>query len=247
MNEPKARFCGACGEPLAREARFCPSCGAPIQPPAPASPATPLPPLPGTPAPVAAPPAVRATSGNRTLLIIGGLVVAVVLVAGFVATRPDDVPANRLTADGLGPLRIGMSVDEALATGWIEEDEDDVFGIREACGYGSVTDTAAVDPDDVSVLFLDGDLSLISAYGDSVVVGPGDLRVGSDESELRAAFGDGIEENVDIYGSTHLDVIEGDAGMSFQLAVDESGSGEPTISYVEAGNTAGLSLVEGCA
>lgn len=246
MTEPKVRFCGACGVPLTRESRFCPSCGAPIQPAA-VGPAKPLPSLPATPGPAVAPATAPPTPRSRTPLIIGGLVVAVVLVAAFVATRHDDVPANQLTADGLGPLRIGMSVDEALATGWVEEGDDDVFGIRGACGYGSVTDAAAVDPAEVSVLFLDGDLSLISAYGDSVVVGTGDLRVGSDESELRAAFGDAIEENVDIYGSTHLDVIEGDAGMSFQLAVDDSGSDEPTVSYVEAGNTAGLNLVEGCA
>lgn len=246
MSDLKARFCGACGEPLAPEARFCRSCGAPAEPPAMTGPSKPLPSLPGTPVPPTAAPPASGASTIRRLLLIGGLVLVVVLVAGFLATRPDDVPANRLTADGLGPLRVGMSVDEALATGWVEEGEDDGFGIRESCGYGSITDAAAVDTDDVSVLFLDGNLSLISAYGDSVVVGPGDLRFGSDESELRAAFGDRIEENEDIYGSTHLDVIEGDTGMSFQLSVDDSGSDEPTVSYVEAGDTAGLSLVEGC-
>lgn len=246
MGDVKARFCGACGEPLARESRFCPSCGALIELADPSGPS----PVPsggfgGSPTLKG----VRSTPrplSRRALVFVAGLAVIAGIAAAYLLTRSSEIPPDQLTADGIGPLRIGMTVDEALATGWVQEDFGDPFATRDSCGYATVTDEAAVDPEHLSVLFLNGELSLISASGDSVVVGPGELRIGNHESDVRDAFGDRVEPQTTGSESTQLDVIEGSRGMSFVLSGGVTQAGGPIVSYVKAGSTAALDLYEGC-
>lgn len=247
MDEPKARFCGACGEPLARESRFCPSCGAPIDVAHPQRSPSEAAQSPDNGSPLKG---VRSTPrplGRGTVVVLACIAVVGLVAAGFLLSRPDEIPSDQLTADGIGPLRIGMSVDEALATGWVEEDVGEFAATRDRCGYATVTEDAAVDPEDLSVLFLDGELSLISASGDSVVVGPGNLRIGNHESDVMEAFGDRVEGQRTAYGTTQLDVIEDGRGMSFMLTGGDIQAGGPIVSSVKAGSTAGLILTEGCA
>ncbi len=67
MNQPKANFCEKCGAKLEAGSRFCEACGHPVTAPQPA---------------VAGKPAAVKSSGKKTALIIGG----VVLIAGAIFT-----------------------------------------------------------------------------------------------------------------------------------------------------------------
>ena len=250
---PSGGSCTQCGTPVCEPSRFCGACGASTTAEPAASTSTPPEQLPTPPpGPDSSPPlkGVRSTPrplSRGALVFVAGLVGIAGVAAAYLLTRSAETPADRLTAEGIGPLRIGMTVDEALATGWVRVDASVPFATRDSCGYATVTDEAAVDPEDLSVLFLDGELSLISASGDSVVVGPGDLRIGNHESDVRDAFGDRVEGQRTPDGSTQLEVIEGSRGMSFALSGGDVQAGGPIVSSVKAGSTAALSLIEGCA
>lgn len=90
-----------------------------------------------------------------------------------------------LTPEGFGDLRIGMTVEEASATGAIGE-------IGESCELAGPTNQGAPLVDvEGSVTFDDGELTNIDIYGDAETaegVGPGDslddLRSTYDEVEV---------------------------------------------------------------
>jgi len=180
------------------------------------------------------------------------LLVAVAATAAiglFVANRDDGLPADELTAEGIGPLRIGMSFDDAVDTGWVDDDRDDTFG--SACYYASLTNQAGregdFDEDRVGMIFLDDELALISTYDyedspdDLGASGP--IEMGDSEEDVLDELGDDAEEYEDEYGTAHIQLIDEQADVGLDFSFDDS----DRVVGIEAGSEDGLGLIEGCA
>ena len=237
-------FCEQCGTALGPEAKFCSNCGRHVPAGFPPRAAAPPPTSPAPPVPTST------QRGRNTGILLVGAIVVVALILAFVLSREDEVPDNVLTAEGLGPLRIGMSFDDAVETGWVDEDRDDTFG--SACYYAGLTSRAGrdgdFDEDQVSTIFLDDELSVISTYqfedvdDDEQLVASSGIQLGDDEDVVRDAFED-VDSRTDDYGTAHLQVLDEDADRGLDFSLDDS----EEVVGMQAGTEDGLELLEGCA
>ncbi|MEM8922268.1 MAG: hypothetical protein AAGD35_02125 [Actinomycetota bacterium] len=119
----------------------------------------------------------------------------------------DPFVEHRLSAEGLGPVRIGMTVAEASdVLGGLVFDVDErgaPTSTSFTCGYMGVPDlsdgplfmldygAADAEPDDAVIIRIDAGATTRTTSG---------LGVGSTESGVRAAFGDALTEELSKYG-----------------------------------------------
>lgn len=116
------------------------------------------------------------------------LMLALALTAAPCALAAD----TTLTPDGQGPVRIGMTGDEALAAlgaGWTyneQHDGDDGPGGR-SCGYIEGADNAAM-----AYMVEDGFVLRVEALTPAILTEKG-IHIGSTEADVRAAYGDKLQ------------------------------------------------------
>jgi hypothetical protein len=106
---------------------------------------------------------------------------------GGMATEPAPSPAGPvLTAEGYGPLRIGMTIAEVNAALGPDSDPDAVGGPEpESCDQFR----PARAPEGLLVMVEDGRLTRITIYGEAPVATDRGLRVGATAAQVRAAYG----------------------------------------------------------
>ena len=147
-------------------------------------------------------------------------------------TRPD---ALVLSLDGVGPIRLGMTIQQAVATGGIGRYED-VSGTG-TCGIGHSMGTYRTT--DFQALFLDGKLARIYAEEGSRLRTPQGVGIGSPSSTLRSVPGTRVEEP-NPYGAG-TNVLLSDGGAGYLFTVDQG-----TVRAWSVGTTEGLRLSEAC-
>ena len=138
-------------------------------------------------------------------------------------------PDGVITTSALGPLVVGMSAEEALATGLARWEES--ADVQPGFTYE--------DPFDV---FIGG--SLESGVTGFLVKGPGwatpeGIRAGSSTTaDLAAAYGDRLEALEDDYGAEFFRVRDGDFGYFFQA---DPFSADDTVIAIVSGSWANVS------
>jgi hypothetical protein len=142
-----------------------------------------------------------------------------------------------LSPAGLGPLRLGMTADQAQATGAVGPFEDplDTGG---ACGHA--VPAGSYRAGDFGALFLDGRLARIYVSDGSRLRTPQGIGVGSASSKLSDVPGTRSENPHPYGGGTNVDIMTGAVG--YQFTVDQGAVTEWSVGTTEA-----LALPEGCA
>lgn len=161
------------------------------------------------------------------------------ILAALLATAAPPMSSWKLTPDGLGPARIGMTraqVSKALQVE-LEGDADDDSHCQELIG----ADDALPG---LYFMFEDGKLSRITATEFSTVATPRGLRYGSTEEEVRKAYGDGLKVEPHHYLDAPAEYL------TFWLKPDKSGVRFETdihgkVESIDAG-TSSIQYVEGC-
>lgn len=154
-----------------------------------------------------------------------------------------------LSADGWGPLRIGMSADEVIAALGADADPDAVGGPDpERCDEYRPERA----PEGMFVMIEEGRLARITLSEDSDVATPERIRVGDPASAVTRAYGDRVQPSPHEYadapaqyltiwttGDTAGPYVEDETARGIRYETDESGdvqsihAGGPSIQYVE--------------
>ena len=167
--------------------------------------------------------------------------IGVLFFLGAATSAPTAAPDWKLTADGLGPARIGMTrsqVTKALKSKLEGEAFDneghclELFPERE-------------DLEGTYFMFLDGKLSRISIIEPSTVVTPRGIGVGSTADDIRKAYGAGLEISEHHYSGAPAEYLDywlkgKRRGVRFETNTERK------VVVFHAGDDS-IGLVEGCA
>lgn len=175
-------------------------------------PASTVPVAPGTSKPAASPTTVRPTTTTRS----GSLT---------------------LSPAGLGPLRLGMSPQQAAATGAVGRYSDADPTSPRGCGLAPAA--GSYRSGDFDGLFLDNKLARIYVTQSSRLSTPQGITVGSPSSMIASVPGTRSEQPHPYGAGTNIRVMTGGAGYLFTVS-------QGAITEWSVGTPAGLDLSEAC-
>lgn len=146
-------------------------------------------------------------------------------------TRP---ASFSLSPAGVGPLRLGMTPQQAGATG--------ALGTFLPSGNGSCGMAKSAGPyqGDFSTVFLNGKLAVFYVLPGSRLRTPQGIGIGSPLAKLASIPGTRVDSPEKYGAGTNVDITSGNTGYQFRV---DSG----TVQGWSVGTTEGLALTEGCA
>ena len=155
-------------------------------------------------------------------------------------TPRDTVSDVALDENGLGPVQIGMTLDEAVSMGLLNERPD----IKPACDFVYPAVGSGV-PFDVGVMVVKGRIARIDVDTGSVTTEDG-AKIGDTEDRVKNIYGDEVESRPHkfIPGGHYL-IVKGDstsAGKEMVFETDASGK----VIMFRAGRLPEVEWVEGC-
>lgn len=157
---------------------------------------------------------------------------------------------NVLTAEGLGPVRIGMTLDE-LTTAWGADSKPEADGGAEPQTCDQFHPSGA--PEGVQVMVQDGKLTRISLIRDSKVKTDRGFGLGDTGLAIKQAYGGSIIAQPAKYEPAPAeDLISWSRGGSTSYVQDPTARGvryeinaEGKVQIIHAGDPS-IQLVEGC-
>jgi hypothetical protein len=154
---------------------------------------------------------------------------------------PNALAQERLGLEGLGPLRIGMTLGQAQAAvgGRITLQ----YAADPSCGQGAPRGA----PDGLTVMFLDGRLARIDIEAPARIATLSGIRVGSSEAEVKRVYAGRIAVEPAPYNPSghYLTYRPTGASQADRLLIFET-DGRVVTSY-RAGQREAVQLIEGCA
>ncbi|GAM99366.1 hypothetical protein U91I_03015 [alpha proteobacterium U9-1i] len=181
---------------------------------------------------------------------IAAAALVLVLAACNPASEPPAAPeapaaqsdAPFLSAAGYGPVRIGMTIEEASTALGAQLVPDGNFDEPDACQTLHID--GVTDEDPLRFMAQGGRITRISDYGGRDATTPEGVGVASTDSEIRAAYPNAIEQPAKYNAAPAHDLIiwttPNESGVRFEI--NEQG----VATIVHAGDES-IQLVEGCA
>jgi hypothetical protein len=152
----------------------------------------------------------------------------------------DTVSSVALDENGLGPVQIGMTLDEAVSMGLLNERPD----IRPACDFVYPAVGSGV-PSDAGVMVVQGKIARIDVDTGSVTTEDG-AKIGDTEDRVKGIYGDELEVRPHKFiDGGHYLVVKGDstsAGKEIVFETDASGK----VIMFRAGRLPEVEWLEGC-
>ena len=157
------------------------------------------------------------------------------------AGAPSDTVSDvALNEDGLGPVQIGMALDEAVSMGLLNERPD----IKPACDFVYPAVGSGV-PFDVGVMVVKGRIARIDVDTGSVTTEDG-AKIGDAEDRVKSIYGDELEVRPHKYiEGGHYLIVKGDSASAGKEIVLESDGSNKVIAF-RAGRMPEVEWVEGC-
>ncbi len=158
---------------------------------------------------------------------------------------------SRLRLDGIGPVKIGMTVAEATqAVGReVAVDPDSLFDAESTCGFAGVSG----GPEDLLFMVLRDDpkaewkIYRVDVYQASGIATGGGIRIGATEDEVKQVYGDELKVEPHEYTGPvgHYLVLDVDGeGTGFMLLFETDGT---KVTQFRSGNDEAVRAPEGCA
>ena len=151
----------------------------------------------------------------------------------------DTVSDLALNEDGLGQIQIGMTLDEAVNMGLLNERPD----IKQACDFVFPAVGAGI-PFGVNVMVVKGKVARIDVDTGTVTTEDG-AKIGDSEDKLKSIYGDELRVSPHKYieGGHYLTVM-GDSTSAGKAMVFETDGKQVTM--FRAGRVPEVAWVEGC-
>ena len=151
----------------------------------------------------------------------------------------DTVSDLALNEDGLGQIQIGMTLDEAVNMGLLNERPD----IKQACDFVFPAVGAGI-PFGVNVMVVKGKVARIDVDTGTVTTEDG-AKIGDSEDKIKSIYGDELKVSPHKYieGGHYLTVM-GDSASAGKAMVFETDGKQVTM--FRAGRIPEVEWVEGC-
>jgi hypothetical protein len=151
----------------------------------------------------------------------------------------DTVSDLALNEDGLGQIQIGMTLDDAVNMGLLNERPD----IKQACDFVFPAVGAGI-PFGVNVMVVKGKIARIDVDTGTVTTEDG-AKIGDSEDKLKSIYGDELKVSPHKYieGGHYLTVM-GDSASAGKAMVFETDGKQVTM--FRAGRIPEVEWVEGC-
>jgi len=151
----------------------------------------------------------------------------------------DTVSDLALNEDGLGQIQIGMTLDEAVNMGLLNERPD----IKQACDFVFPAVGAGI-PFGVNVMVVKGKVARIDVDTGTVTTEDG-AKIGDSEDKIKSIYGDELKVTPHKYieAGTYLTVM-GDSASAGKAMVFETDGKQVTM--FRAGRIPEVEWVEGC-
>ena len=151
----------------------------------------------------------------------------------------DTVSDLALNEDGLGQIQIGMTLDEAVNMGLLNERPD----IKQACDFVFPAVGAGI-PFGVNVMVVKGKVARIDVDTGTVTTEDG-AKIGDSEDRIKSIYGDELKVSPHKYieGGHYLTVL-GDSASAGKAMVFETDGKQVTM--FRAGRIPEVQWVEGC-
>lgn len=179
---------------------------------------------------------------------IKALIVVLVglFVAGFVVIMPASgqsqlTATSKLAIDGIGPIRVGMTIREAEAsarTRLISEQSSE-----ESCWYVKPQG----GPRDISFMVIDGQIARVDVYGSSRITTVRGAKIGDSENRIKSLYPRQIQVSPHEYvqGGHYLTFVPKDASdRQYRLVFETDGR---RVKQFRSGRVPEVEYVEGCA
>jgi len=153
--------------------------------------------------------------------------------------RHDTVSDLALSEDGLGQIQIGMTLDDAVNMGLLNENPN----MNAQCDFVFPAVGAGI-PDGVSVMVVKGKIARIDVDTGSVTTEDG-VKVGDSEDRVRSVYGDEltVEPHKYIDGGHYMTVMGDSASAGKALVFETDGK---HVTMFRAGRLPEVKWVEGC-
>lgn len=151
----------------------------------------------------------------------------------------DSVSDLALSEDGLGQIQIGMTLDEAVNMGLLNERPD----LKPACDYVFPAVGAGV-PFGVNVMVVKGKIARIDVDTGTVTTEDG-AKIGDTEDRIRSIYGDELKVTPDKYipGGHNMTVMGDSASAGKAMVFVTDGQ---RVTMFRAGRVPEVEWVEGC-
>jgi hypothetical protein len=151
----------------------------------------------------------------------------------------DSVSDLALNEDGLGQIQIGMTLDEAVNMGLLNENPN----MKTACDFVYPAVGAGI-PDGVSVMVVKGTIARIDVDTGSVTTDEG-AKIGDTEDRIKSLYGDDlkIEPHKYIEGGHYMTVVGDSASAGKALLFETDGK---RVTSFRGGRLPEVKWVEGC-
>jgi hypothetical protein len=152
-------------------------------------------------------------------------------------------PGSAVTPTGMGPIRFGMTVQQAERAGSVRlVGLGDHFGNCSYVvprGWKMRVGNTVVDP--VAFMVISGRIFRVDVQSGSTPTSAG-IRIGSTEPQIRQAYPGRVAVSHNIYGTRQLTVVPAEAGYRIVFASDGK-----KVMYFRAGRLREVNAQEGCA
>jgi hypothetical protein len=149
---------------------------------------------------------------------------------------------SKLTVNGLGPIRVGMTVDEAIRAAGVplESSGDEA---SPGCEFYEPKDNSA----NIAFMVVDGRVVRADAWRGSPVTTPSGLGIGSTEAQIQAKFPGQIELEPHEYieGNYVIFVPKDASDRNYRIVFETDAAGR--VLQLRSGKLPEVMWVEGCA
>jgi hypothetical protein len=154
-------------------------------------------------------------------------------------TGHDTVSDLALSEDGLGQIQIGMTLDDAVNMGLLNENPN----MNPQCDFVFPAVGAGI-PDGVSVMVVKGKVARIDVDTGSVTTEDG-IKVGDSEDRVKSVYGDEltVEPHKYIDGGHYMTVLGDSASAGKALVFETDGK---HVTMFRSGRLPEVKWVEGC-
>ena len=154
-------------------------------------------------------------------------------------TGRDSASDLALNEDGLGQIQIGMTLDDAVNMGLLNENPN----MNAQCDFVFPAVGAGI-PDGVSVMVVKGKIARIDVDTGSVTTEDG-IKVGDSEDRVKSVYGDEltVEPHKYIEGGHYMTVLGDSASAGKALVFETDGK---HVTMFRAGRLPEVKWVEGC-
>ncbi|MEW5861517.1 MAG: hypothetical protein AB1861_29740 [Cyanobacteriota bacterium] len=172
------------------------------------------------------------------------IVLLALFVAGFIAILPASgqsqlTPTSKLAIDGIGPIRVGMTIQEAEASARTRLLSQG--GKLENCWYVKPQG----GPRDISFMVIDGQIARVDIYGNTPITTVSGARIGDSENRIKSLYAVRITPHEYVQGGHYLTLVPNDTSdRQYRMVFETDGK---RVKLIRAGRLPEVEYIEGCA